>query len=365
LAEENPQQEDKTEEASPDRRDEFRERGQIAVSKEITSVFVLASVVSFFSFAIPTFIENLEKMFIIHFEAIGTMKVDRGNVLSYAITTWNEVLYIILPIFIVTVIVATLVTFAQTRMSWSWKRLKPDFSKMNPFSGIKRMFSMQAIVELTKGIGKMFTVGIVGYLILASEWHKMPGLMNMGISSTWIYWGQITKYLFWSVCVLLLIIGLGDYFYNLYDLEKKMKMTKQEVKDEYKKRESDPHQKARMRRMQREFATRKAIDLTREATVLITNPTHYSIALKYELGMEAPILVAKGIDFLALKMREAAKDCDITIVENRPLARELYATVKEGQEIPDKLFKVVAEIIRYVFKLKGKTSGATSIDPQT
>jgi flagellar biosynthetic protein FlhB len=150
------------------------------------------------------------------------------------------------------------------------------------------------------------------------------------------------------------VIAGGDYLYNFFSLEKKLKMTKQEVREEFKRREVDPHLKGRMRRMQRDLATRKVVEKTKEATVLLTNPTHYSIALKYEIGMAAPIVLAKGIDFLALKMREVAKEQKIPIIENRPLARELYATVDEGREIPDKLYKAVAEIIRYVFKLKGK-----------
>ena len=354
---EEPSKDDKTEEATPERREDFREKGQIAVSREISSTFTLMGVVAFFTFAIPTFLANLESMFIKHFESISFLRMNNENVLDYALDTWMEVLYIILPLFLVTVTIAILTTFAQTRMNWSWKKMKPDFSKMNPLTGLKRMVSLQAVVELTKGICKMTAVGMIGYLILSSEWSRMPGLMQMAIGSTWTYWGEITKNLFWAVSFFLFVIAMGDFAYNFSELEKKMKMTKQEVKDEFKKRESDPQQKARMRRMQREFATRKAIDLTREATVLVTNPTHYSIALKYEPGMDAPVVLAKGIDFLALKMREAAKDSDVPLVENRPLARELYATVEEGQAIPDKLFKVVAEIIRYVFKLKGKTPG--------
>lgn len=354
MAEENPAQEDKTEDASPERREEFRERGQIAVSREITSVFVLASIVVFFSFSAPIFVNNLSKMFVTHFESIGSFRVSKVNVINYGIKTWMEVLYLITPMFIVTVSIAIFVTLLQTRFNWSWKRLKPEFSRMNPGPGLKRMVALQALFELSKGVGKMTAVGLVGYLILFAEWHKVPGLLQLPVGPAWAYFGEIIKYLFWAVSGLLLVIALGDYIYNFSELEKKMKMTKQEVKEEFKRREVDPHLKARMRRVQRDMATRKALDLTREATVLVTNPTHYSIALKYELGMDAPIVVAKGVDFLALKMRELAKDLDIPIVENRPLARELYATVEDGQPIPDKLYKVVAEIIRYVFKLKGR-----------
>jgi flagellar biosynthetic protein FlhB len=217
------------------------------------------------------------------------------------------------------------------------------------------MMNWQAIMELGKGIAKMLAVGVTAYLILKSEWHIVPELMNRPLQATWAYWGSITKSLFWSVSMLLLVIGGFDYLFQFLSFERSLKMSKQEVKEEYKRREIDPQLKGRMRRMARDLINRKVLTKTKEATVILTNPTHYSVALRYEPGMPAPIVIAKGIDFLALQMREVAKEEKIPIIENRPLARELYATVKEGQEIPDKLYKVVAEIIRYVYRLKGRT----------
>jgi flagellar biosynthesis protein FlhB len=159
--------------------------------------------------------------------------------------------------------------------------------------------------------------------------------------------------MFWFVSGFLFIIASIDYFYNYSVLEKKMKMTKQEVKDEFKQRELNPLIKGRQRRIQREMSMRQTVEATKTATVIITNPTHYSVALKYELGMESPVLVAKGIDHLALTIREVAKSFDIPLVENRPLARALYKTVEIDQNIPESLYKAVSEIIRYVFRIKG------------
>jgi len=155
------------------------------------------------------------------------------------------------------------------------------------------------------------------------------------------------------VSVVMVAIGGLDYFYNWITMERRMKMSKQELKEEYKRRELDPQVKGRQRRMARDIANRKTLENTKQATVLITNPTHYSVAVRYEIGMTTPMVVAKGIDFLALRMRETAKGQDIPIVENRPLARTLYRLVNEGQEIPEDLFTAVAEVIRYVFRLKG------------
>ena len=348
------QQEDRTEEASPERREEFREKGDIVTSREFTSVAVLAAGVALLSYLAASGFHYMERLFTSQFESISTVRINESNIMKYAGEMWVVLLIFILPIFAVAMIISTSATFAQSRLNFSWKKIAPDFNRLNPITGLPRMVNGQAFVELLKGIAKIFVISIVSWLILRGEWVKVPELMNYSVLGIWSYWGNITESLSWAVCALMLAIAGGDYFYNFISYERKIRMTKQEVKEEYKKRETDPHVKAKMRRMMRDFATKKTLEKTKEATVLITNPTHYSIALKYELGMDAPLVVAKGIDHLALKMRELAKEQKIPIIENRPLARELYATVEEGEEIPSKLYKVVSEIIKYVFQLKGR-----------
>lgn len=355
MAGEDSGSDDKTEEATPERREDAKEQGQAVLSRELSGVAVLAATCGFVSIMAPRAMRGLERFFATSFEQIATTRIDRDNFADFLGRTWLSALWFIIPIFAVTFFVSAGLTFGQTRILWSWEKIKPDFSRLDPLAGLKRMIAATAWVELAKGIAKMTAVGMVSYLILKSEWNKVPQLMNHTIQSTWTYWGGITRSLFWSVSMLLLIIGAFDYLFQFLSFERSLKMSKQDIKEEFKKREVDPHLKARMRRMQRDMMSRKVIEKTREATVLITNPTHYSIALKYEPGMAAPKVLAKGIDFLALRMREAAKEEKIPIIENRPLARELYATVKEGEDIPDKLYKVVAEIIRYIFKIKGRT----------
>lgn len=345
---------DKTEEATPERREEFRERGQLVVSKDLTSVLILGASIIVFSMFTPLLVKTLERVLVTRFENMATLRVNQENIIEFAVAAWKDMLIIIIPIMMVPFIISTAATFAQTRLNWSWQRVKPDFSRLNILEGLKRVANVAAFVEVGKSVAKMLVVGTVTYLILFSEWVKVPELMNYPIISTWSYWGGITKQLFWAVAGLLMLVAGFDYFYSFMSSERRMRMTKQEVKEEYKKREVDPHVKNRMRRMQREAAQKKVVEKTKTATVLITNPTHYSIALRYEIGDAAPTVVAKGIDFLALKMREVAKEEKIPIIENRPLARALYAQVEEGEIIPDKFYKAVAEIIRYVFKLKGR-----------
>lgn len=359
--------EDKTEEASAERREDFREQGSVAHSHELSQVAGLATIAIFLGWYAPQIVVRAEKILINNFKSIEHFRVNERNLLGYLGTQWMEILYITLPFFLVAAVAGSLSSLLQTQFNWSWKKLEPDWSKLNPITGLGRIFSKEMLVGLLKTIAKLAAVSIIAWLVLAGEWRKVPSLLHANYAASWMYWTEITQHLLWGVVGLMLFIGAADFIYSFITLENKMKMTKQEVKEETKQRESDPHVKAKLRRMAREIATRKTIDNTRKATVLITNPTHYSIAIRYELGMPAPLVVAKGVDFLALKMRETAKELDIPIVENKSLARAIYASVKEGDEIPAGMYQAISEIIRFVFKLKGisiaKKSDKTAQQP--
>ncbi len=353
MAEGMEEKEDRTEEATPERREEFRERGQVAVSKEITSVFVLAAVTVFLYFYTRVFVENFLEYMTFTFENLDQVKT-LTNLRNHLSQVWYQLLWLIAPFFLVSATTALFFTLIQTRFNFSWKKLAPNFKQLNPLSGLQRMVNTQAAMELLKSIGKMSIVGVVSYLILRSEWVKVPGLMLYSIEETWFYWGKITYQLFLAVAALMVLVGALDFIYNFTRLETQMKMTKQEVKEEFKKREVDPQVKAKIKRMQRDMAMAKAIQAVPKATVVITNPEHFAIALFYELGMGAPIVVAKGQDFLAQRMKEIAYENDVPIIENKPLARTLYKMVEVGQEIPEALYRAVSEVIRYVFLMKGR-----------
>jgi flagellar biosynthetic protein FlhB len=353
VAENDTDEEDKTEDASPERRDEFREQGNVANSHELSQVAGLAAIAMFISWYAPQVIDKSKRILIGNFRAAETFRVSEKNILQYLGSTWIEILYMTLPLFLVAAVVGSVVTLLQTQFNWSWKKLEFNWEKLNPLPGIARMFAKDTFVGLLKSIAKLGAVSIIAWLILAGEWKKVPSLMNVNFASAWIYWGEITTQLLWGVVGLLLFVGAADFIYTYISLETKMKMSLQEVKEETKQRETDPHVKAKLRRMAREMASRKAVENTKKATVLITNPTHYSIAIRYEVGMAAPLIMAKGVDFLALKMRETAREMDIPIVENKALARAIYASVKEGEEIPVGMYQAVSEIIKFVFKLKG------------
>lgn len=345
---------DKTEDASDERREEFRDRGEVAVSRDFTSTLSLLSTFIFLAITINWLYVKLKNLILFYFSEISRPDITTNNFSSILSEIWISGLTIILPICLVPMIVAIAATLLQTQFNFSWAKLEPKFEKLNPISGLTRLFSMQNTVELIKGIAKMTVVAIAAWLILGQEIDHLPSLINLPLAEMLGYFMNIIKNLFWTVCAAQLVISGGDYIYQWFSLERKMMMSKQDVKEEFKKKEVDPHVKNKLRKMGRDLAAGKTIAATKKATVLVTNPTHYAIALHYELGMGAPIMVAKGIDFLALKMREAAKEVDIPIVENKPLARAMYKTLEVGDEIPEGLYKAVSEIIRYVFKLKGK-----------
>jgi flagellar biosynthetic protein FlhB len=353
MAEQNSDQEDKTEEASAERRDEYREEGQIAQSADLTQVVALGAIVIFLSVYAPQMIGHMKKLLVVNFESLSTFRVNRENIGPYIGSAWLSMLYLIAPLFIVVSVISIVGTLLQTQFNWSWKALEFKWEKMNPISGIARMFNKEMVSRFVKTLAKLLVVTLVTVLILKGEWVSVPRLINYPLIRSWLYWSDVTKDLLWAITIFMLVVSFADYMHNLFTMERQMRMTKQEVKEEHKQREGDPHMKNRIRRAAREIANRKTLEKTKTATVIITNPTHYSIALRYEVGMPAPILVAKGVDFLALKMREIAKEQDIPCVENKPLARTLYASVKEGEEIPASMYKAVSEIIRYIFRMKG------------
>jgi len=353
MADNETDQEDKTEEASAERREDFREQGNVVNSHELSQVAGLAAIAIFVTWYAPQVIQISERLFIRNFQQIQSFRVSEKNILAYMSTTWVDILIMTVTSFVVAATAGAIVTLLQTQFNWSWKKLEPDWSKLNPLPGIAKMFSKEMLVGLIKSTAKLTVVSVIAWLVLAGEWKHVPALMNADFLGSWIYWGDITKQLLWGVVGLMLFVGGADFIYSFVTLENKMKMSKQEVKEEIKQRETDPHVKAKLRRMAREIATRKSVENTKKATVLVTNPTHYSIAIKYEVGMAAPVVMAKGVDFLALKMRETARELDIPIIENKPLARAIYASVKEGDEIPVTMYQAVSEIIKFVFQLKG------------
>ncbi|HEY0910761.1 MAG TPA: flagellar type III secretion system protein FlhB, partial [Bradyrhizobium sp.] len=245
----------------------------------------------------------------------------------------------------------------QHRMVWSGESLKPSFSKISPASGLKRIFGKQAAANFGKGIFKLIALGTVMSMILWPERHRLESMVQFDPAAVMTLICSMTLRLLGAVVAMLAVVAIADYFFQYRQWFERQKMSLQEMKQEFKQSEGDPHIKGRLRQLRHARMKKRMMTAVPKASVIITNPTHYAVALSYERGMTAPLCVAKGVDLVALKIREIANKHDIPIVENVPLARALYATVEVDAEIPVEHYHAVAEVIGYVMGLKRGFSG--------
>lgn len=258
------------------------------------------------------------------------------------------------------VIVAIASNMIQHRLVFSAEALTPKFSKLSPLEGAKRLFGKQAMANFLKGLFKIVALGIVMVAVLYPEHDRLDALLKMDVSALLGVTVALTLKLLGAVVAMLAFVAVGDYFFQYRQWHEKQKMSLQEIKEEFKQSEGDPHIKGRLRQLRYQRMKKRMMAEVPNASVVITNPTHFSVALKYERGMSAPICVAKGVDAVAFKIREVAKEHDVPIVENVPLARALYATVEIDEEIPVEHYQAVAEVIGYVMNLKRAWSGRSN-----
>jgi flagellar biosynthetic protein FlhB len=347
----------KTEDPTPRKLEEARKRGQVVNSREVTNFLMVMSLAFIIFFVFPYSSKNTVILLKGFIENIHNIDISGSNFVTLITNTINKViLYSILPL-ISLVIIAFISAFAQQegQIQFSTESITPDFSKISPLAGLKRMFSMKALVEFIKGIIKISIVAVILYYAIMGDIKNM--LSYIGFSPMMIVEKiySIINHLMLYVCMFLFVIAVLDYTYQKFEYIKSLKMTKQEVKEEYKDTEGSPEIKQKLRQLRAEKAKNMMIAAVPKADVVVTNPTHYSIALQYESDkMSAPRIVAKGQDNIALKIREIAKEHDIPLVENKPLARALFDNVEVGDEVPVEHYEAVAAIISYVYKLKGK-----------
>jgi len=347
---------DKTEEATPKKLQDARKEGQVARSQELsTAVMLLAFFVAvkvFVGFIGTRFLGSFKDMY----QVIDVYAVDEfGPAMGGAFLRDGlvDILWICLPLFAVAVVVAFVVTIAQVKWQVTTKPLQPKFSKFNPISGFKRIFSKDKLFELIKDVIKIALIFYVTYSDLEEAAETVVLLYDFSLNQAVVYVGDFVISLGIKLSAIYLIVGFADYIYQKLKFKKDLMMSKQEVKDEYKQQEGDPQVKGKIKSKMREVSQRRMMQKLPEADVVITNPTHFACAIKYDKEVsEAPILIAKGADYLAQKIKEAAKEHDIPIVENKPLARMLYYNVDLDSEIPRELYQMTAEVLAYVYKLK-------------
>lgn len=345
---------EKTEEATDTRREEYRKRGQVPMTRELGSAIFFLVAAGLVYISGRFFLQNIFDVFSRSFGGELLQSLRDGKIGDVFMFVGYKLVVLTGPVFLIAVIVGVGSQVIQTGLLQIEDALTPDLNKLNPLNSIGRIFSMRGIAELLKSLIKMGVIGYVMYFLLRGQIQLIPYLAGYSISQMLAYLGEILFKLLLGTGLFMLILATADYFFQRWQLEKEMMMTKQEVKEEAKSRDGDPLIKARIRRTQREMATRKMMTEIPKADVVITNPTHIAVVLKYSDNLPAPQLIAKGADYMAEKIKEVARQHNIPIIENKPLARTIYKTMKIGQVIPRDLFVAVAEVLSYVFRLRRK-----------
>lgn len=347
---------EKTEKGTAKKRQDSRKKGQVMKSQDVTSAIVLLSVFLFLFFASGFMRDRFFMFFKQAFTQYVPMKsYNADGVMLIYMDVLLAMAFILIPVMVIAMIAAVAGNLLQFGLLFTTEPLKFDLKKIDPIKGLKRIFSIRAIVELFKSVLKISFIGSVTFIILYSNIDKVLGLAFKSPWDVLATVGQLTALMGITAAIVLLFISILDYIYQKFDYEKNLRMSKQDIKDEHKNTDGDPMVKSRIKQVQREMAMRRMMQEVPDADVVITNPTHYAIAIKYDDGdMDAPIIVAKGVDFVAQKIKLIAKEHDVITVENRPLARSLYDQVEIGDKIPEEFFKAIAEILAYVYRIQRK-----------
>ncbi|TAE81240.1 MAG: flagellar biosynthesis protein FlhB [Alphaproteobacteria bacterium] len=345
----------KTEEPSQKRLDDAREKGQIIFSREVNNMMILGSLCAIIMGVFP----YIMPQFMIKFTPFIARPEDftqgnGGTWLAIRHILYEMGLLLLIPLALTT-IAALAAGFMQTRFNVSSERITPKFEKISPLKGLKRMFSLRSVIELIKGIVKITVVGWVAYASVEAHLPRIAALASYDMNAMMDLLYRMSIRISVAIALVTIVIALLDYFYQRFEYLKNLRMTKQEVKDEYRQQEGDPHVKSKLRQIRMERVRKNMLANVPKADVIITNPTHYAIALRYDPStMSAPVVVAKGVDKVAARIRKIADEHKILLYRNPPLARALYDHAEIDKEIPMEHYQAVAKIIGYVFRLKGK-----------
>ena len=345
---------EKTEVPTEKKRRESREEGQVAFSKELSSAALLAGIVLTLVATSPIILDAMRQLMSQIFRDLAQseeLSIDSIFTLS------GEILSIILPAFApfaaVIIFAGIFASVLQVGVHITFKAISPKFNKISPLTGLKRLFSSQSLADFLKSMAKLIIVGFVGYLTYIDKITELNGLSVSTPESILIYNFTVVAEVAGKIVLALVAIAIFDYFYQRWHHEQQLMMTKQEVKDETKQTEGDPQLKARIRQIQREMSNARMMQEVPKADAVIVNPTHFSVAILYDRDvMSAPEVIAKGADHLALRMRTVARENNVPILERPELARDLYANVEIGDDIPERFYKAIAEILAFVYRLR-------------
>ena len=343
---------ERSEQATSKRRKDFREKGQVSQSREVTTAALMIFSLLLWVFYAQHFWMGLHKTMARLLTELADFEATPLSVVNLLWEVGAVIGTLLWPVFLLTLVVGFFSFFLQIGPLWTLKPLQPDLAKFNIVKGMGKFVSKRAAVDLLKSLAKVCLIGFVAYKTIYNEFPVALTLVGLELSQTLLFLGQVAFLVLAKTCGIMIVLAVIDFAFTRWEMEEKMKMTKQEVKEEFKETEGDPQLKARVRSMQQQMARKRMMSEVPQADVVITNPTHLSVAIKYDREtMDAPTIVAKGADHLAFRIREIAKENKVPIVENKPVARALYQH-EIGEEVPEDMFKAVAEILAYVYSLK-------------
>lgn len=352
---EQPDDSQKTEDPSAKKLDEARKKGQIPISRETNTWLMLLGATILIGTSFPGMMLSLQSIMKSYIEHAHEMPGAPGGLVVVLGQGFSEAFQAMAMPLLVLMVLAFAGPFGQAGPVFAPEVIKPDWGKVSIIKGFGRLFSQRSLIEFVKGILKLAVIGFVGTMIVYPYFDKFEHMVGLPIPLLMQEMSALVIKMLTGILIVLLVIAGADLVYQRYEHYQKMRMTKQELKDEYKQSEGDPHVKSRLRQLRAERARKRMMQNVPKADVVITNPTHYSIALQYDPDtMAAPKCLAKGIDEVALRIREVAKEHDIMLYENVPLARTLYDVVEIDENIPPEQYKAVAEVISFVFKAKGR-----------
>lgn len=347
--------EDKTEDPTEKKLSDARKKGQVAKSKDVNLAFTLLASTLVLALIGGFSGKNMLSMLSNSLGKALNTKLSYGVLMNIYMTMAIKLALILLPLILPIMVMGIVGNFAQTGFLNSTEPLKPQLSRINPISGFKRIFSTRTFMALIKDLAVVIVPVYIGYKFVMDNYDNIMSISSLDINQVIPSFGSLIVSIFIKITVFMILVAAIDFFYQKFTYKKDLKMTKQEIKEEYKQQEGDPQIKSKIRQKQRELSSARMMQKVPDATVVITNPTHVAVALKYEEGDgNAPILIAKGLDRIALKIKEVAKENDIPMVENKPLARLIYEKVDLDSEIPADMYQAVAEILALVYKLKRK-----------
>lgn len=348
--------EEKTEKATPKKRRDQRKEGNVLQSREIVTA---VSVLGIFA-AIRLLLGLISKTLLAYtgtvFEELGSATVSRDTLMPIFTDVITVIVVAVGPICLAAMFLGIIPTIAQTKGLFTAKALKPKFSRLNPLSGIKKLFSLQSIVGILKGLAEVVIISVVIYNEITARMPQFIMLMNAGVMQGVTYAALTIFDMVMLICIMLVFVAAADFLFQWWQFEKKLKMSKQEVKEEFKQMEGDPQIKSKIKQRQQQMATQRMMQDVPKADVVVRNPTHFAVALKYDQDKNtAPQVLAKGKDLMALRIVKIAEENGVMTIEDPPLARSLYSMVDIGREIPAELYNAVAEVLTVVYREKHKT----------